>query len=184
MAALDVADRTAAALAEMANLAYFRVDEHRNVVELSPAMERLTGFSAAEVLGRSCLHLHRCEECLSGCGVFDRGAVVDRCIDLYRADGAVISVRKSGRVLLDANGEIVGAVEIVEPRDPPARPGAPPPDEPRPGFDVIGSLSAHAVERDRIRQALVQARYNRTEAARMLGVSRSTLWRKMREYEL
>ena len=34
-------------------------------------------------------------------------------------------------------------------------------------------------ERARLEHALVQARYNRSRAARLLGVSRSTLWRKM-----
>ena len=36
-------------LADLADLAYFQVDEERNVVSISPAMERLTGFSAADV---------------------------------------------------------------------------------------------------------------------------------------
>jgi transcriptional regulator with PAS, ATPase and Fis domain len=41
-----------------------------------------------------------------------------------------------------------------------------------------------ALEVARIQQALLNARYNRTAAAEALGISRTTLWRKMREYRL
>lgn len=156
----------AALISDMADLAYFRVDADRNVVEVSPAMERLTGFRAEDVVGRSCLRLHRCEECLGGCGVFDEMVVQDRAIRLHRADGTVIDVSKSGRVLFGPDGEIDGAVEVVRPRpsgqEKPRREGP--------------------EEAQRIRAALEQARYNRTAAARALGMSRTSLWRKMREY--
>ena len=39
-------------------------------------------------------------------------------------------------------------------------------------------------EADRIRLALEAHRWRREEAARALGISRATLWRKMREYAL
>jgi transcriptional regulator of acetoin/glycerol metabolism len=39
-------------------------------------------------------------------------------------------------------------------------------------------------EADRIRLALEAHRWRREEAARSLGISRATLWRKMREYSL
>ena len=157
----------AALLSDMTDAAYFRVDADRNVVEVSPAMERLTGFSASDVLGRSCLRLHRCEECLKGCGVFDNLEVQDKSIQLYRADGTLIDVIKSGRVLLDRDGEIDGAVEVIrlsEPRSPQA-------------------ADEHDEVR-RIRDALERTRFNRTEAARRLGISRTSLWRKMREHGL
>jgi transcriptional regulator of acetoin/glycerol metabolism len=41
-----------------------------------------------------------------------------------------------------------------------------------------------AGESDRIRLALEAHRWRREEAARALGISRATLWRKMREYGL
>lgn len=40
------------------------------------------------------------------------------------------------------------------------------------------------VERDLIKKALERLDGNQTEAARRLGISRSTLWRKMKEYEI
>lgn len=158
---------TAAVLAEMADLPYFRVDADRNVVELSRGMERLTGFKTREVLGQSCLKLHRCEECLRGCGVFEHRVVRNKRLRLYRADGTTVDVMKSGRVIVGSEGEISGAFEVVRPLHG-ARPE--PDDEPD--------------EAERIRRALERCQYRRTEAARSLGMSRTTLWRKMKEHGL
>lgn len=161
-------------IARRADLAYFRVDADRNVVEMSPALERLTGFAADEILGRSCLRVHRCTECLRGCGVFDQGLVTDKELELYRADGSTVRVRKSGRVFHDNDGSIAGAVEIVEPlaaavaREPSSAAGT----------------AGEALDAARIRDALQRARYSRTQAARLLGISRTTLWRKMNEHGL
>jgi PAS domain S-box-containing protein len=44
--------------------------------------------------------------------------------------------------------------------------------------------SEDMAEAARIESALLKARYNRTAAAELLGMSRTTLWRKMREYRL
>ena len=104
-------------LAELADLAYFQVDAERNVVRMSPAMARLTGFTPDEVLGRSCLTLNRCEECLKGCGVFRHGVVHDVPLSLFRADGTEVSVFKSGRVFRNGRGEITGALEVVRPAE-------------------------------------------------------------------
>jgi len=101
------------ALADLAGLAWFQVDADRNVVAMSPAMERLTGFAAAEVLGRSCLTVNRCQECLKGCGVFRHGLVREAPLRLFRADGSEVEVLKSGRVFRDEAGAITGAVEVV-----------------------------------------------------------------------
>lgn len=112
-------------LAEMADVAYFEVDADRNVVAISPAMERLTGFKADEVLGRSCLTVNRCQECLKGCAVFDRGFVDGASLSLFTADGRTVDVLKSGRVFRDEKGNITGAIEVVEPVDTVDRPRLP-----------------------------------------------------------
>jgi PAS domain S-box-containing protein len=191
----DAAGHTSAAvLAEIADLPYFRVDAKRNVVEMSPAMERLTGFQADEAIGRSCLNIHRCEECLAGCGVFDNHTVLDKHLELYRADGSTIRVRKSGRVFLDEQGRITGAIEVVWPlalqeagegesvlAAAGAGQGAV---DVEPGCELTPAAEAARAEITAIRNALQETRYRRTEAARRLGMSRTTLWRKMREYGL
>jgi PAS domain S-box-containing protein len=102
-------------LADIADLAYFEVDAERNLVAMSPALERLTGFSAEEVLGRSCLMVNRCLECLAGCGVFRHGDVRGIPLKLYRADGTEVEVIKSGKVFRNEAGEITGAIEVVRP---------------------------------------------------------------------
>jgi len=120
---------TTAALADLAELAYFEVDGDRNVVAISPAMESLTGFKAEDVLGRSCLTVNRCQECLKGCGVFKNGVVRGASLKLFTADGDEVEVLKSGQVFRDESGNITGAVEVVTPvgsvGQPPRRSGPP-----------------------------------------------------------
>lgn len=76
------------ALAELAGVGFFRVDAARTLVAVSPQMERITGFSAADVLGKPCLTLLRCRECLKGCAVFRFGRVRGATVVLYRAVGS------------------------------------------------------------------------------------------------
>jgi len=102
-------------LAELGDTAYFEVDADRNVVAMSPALERLTGFRSSDVLGRSCLTVIRCSECLKGCGVFKHGDVRDARLKIYREDGSELEVFKSGKVYRDDDGNITGALEVVRP---------------------------------------------------------------------
>ena len=106
-----------AGLADLADLAYFEVDAARNLVAMSPALERITGFDAEDVLGRSCLTVIRCDECRQGCGVFKFKEVLDVPITLSRKDGSTVEVYKSGRTFLDDDGEITGAIEVVVPAE-------------------------------------------------------------------
>ena len=46
------------------------------------------------------------------------------------------------------------------------------------------STAAHRAEESRILEALAFCRFNKGQAASMLGMSRSTLWRKMKEYHI
>jgi transcriptional regulator of acetoin/glycerol metabolism len=50
-------------------------------------------------------------------------------------------------------------------------------------FDINGhGASEDAPEAQRIRRALEENRWRRTAAARSLGISRATLWRRMRAF--
>jgi PAS domain S-box-containing protein len=100
-------------LGEVADLAFFQVDGNRDIVSVSPALERMTGFSASDVLGRSCLTLIRCRECLRGCGVFEEKEVKSVPLTLYRADGTTIEVLKSGRAFMEGD-RVAGALETVQ----------------------------------------------------------------------
>lgn len=159
-----------ALLGDLAGVAWFQVDAERNVVAMSKAMEELTGISRERALGRPCIYLSRCHECLRHCGVFEEGRVDAHPLTMYTGDGAELPVSKSGQVILDEDGKVVGAVEVV-------------------AHLTNGNIDERCVdqatrETARIAQVLQETRYNRTEAAKVLGMSRTTLWRKMREYGL
>jgi PAS domain S-box-containing protein len=100
-------------LGELAEVGFFQVDAERNVVALSPALERITGFTAAEVIGRPCIALIRCSDCLQSCGVFKHGRVDSARLRIYRKDGTEVEVVRSGAVLRNGAGKPVGALETV-----------------------------------------------------------------------
>jgi len=157
-------------LGSLAGVAWFQVDRDRNVVAMSDAMVELTGINRRDAVGRPCIYLSRCHECLRSCGVFQEGRVDEHPLTLYTNNGREIPVAKSGQVLLDEAGRVVGALEVVSPLN-------------------GGMVDDRCVDREtreaaRITQALKETKYNRTEAAKVLGMSRTTLWRKMREYGL
>ena len=131
-------------LGDVADLAYFQVDGNRDIVSVSPALERLTGFRAEEVLGRSCLTLIRCRECLRGCGVFEEKEVKDVPLTLYRADGTTVDVLKSGKAFVDGD-RVVGALETLRLASEPASS----PDRPPPELDtLLEALGRHFIIAD------------------------------------
>jgi len=116
-AEIDVIERLQADRALLSGLldavgdALFVVDRERNIVLWNRQAERLTGFSAAEVLGRHCLAGIRCENCLSECGLFEQGRLEGVRVVLVTKDGRRLTVSKNASVLRDAAGETVGGVE-------------------------------------------------------------------------
>ena len=102
-------------LGSLAGVGYFQVDAERNVVAISPELERITGFSAAEVIGKPCIGLIRCQECLKTCGVFRHDRVQDVRLRIYRKDGTEIEVLRSGTLLRAADKSVTGALETVRP---------------------------------------------------------------------
>ncbi len=127
-------------LAELADLAFFQVDENRDIVAVSPALEEITGFTADEVMGRSCLTMIRCRECLRRCGVFQDKEVKDVPLTLYRADGTTVDVLKSGQAFVDGD-RVVGALETIRlATERSTRPPGSPPEE----LDtLLGSLGRY-----------------------------------------
>jgi len=103
----------ARAIAELAGVGWFQVDADRTLTAVSRELEAMTGFAARDVLGKPCISLIRCKECLKGCGVFRDGQVRDAHLQLYRSDGTEIEVVRAGRVLRDDEGHLLGAVETV-----------------------------------------------------------------------
>jgi PAS domain S-box-containing protein len=175
-------DAELAALLELSGLPVFAVDAQRRITRWSPGMEALTGFAADEVEGLPCLVGVRCTNCLSSCGVYEHGEVHGAPLTVYTRDGAPRAVRKYARVLRDGAGEATGALEVLVPQDSPVAglglvaglPGAVEP--------AIEPGALDPTEARRIRQALESTRFRREAAAKLLGMSRTTLWRKMREH--
>ena len=94
------------------------VDSGGNIVAVNPAAEKLTGYSAAELIGSNCRELN-----CTGCEVFNRGlgekwcklflkgdARAKKCV-IVRKDGREVQIIKNASVLKDSDGHAIGAVE-------------------------------------------------------------------------
>lgn len=104
---------------------WFRVDPARVVTSVSPELERITGFSAREVIGQPCISLIRCPECLRGCGLFREGRVDDVTLTIFRKDGSEIEVMRSGELTRDRRGRVTGGIETVRLADQAGGPAEP-----------------------------------------------------------
>lgn len=93
--------------------ALFMVDAEHNITYWNRQAERLTGFTAAEVLGRHCLVGIRCERCLYECKLFDLGTLEQARISLRTKDGQTLQVRKTAFLLHNDDGQILGGVELL-----------------------------------------------------------------------
>ena len=142
------------------------VDTDRRIVYWNSQAVRITGFTADEVLGQNCLVGVRCPNCLRKCGLFTKGEICERTLPLITKSGREITVVKNAQLIEDGKGKVIGGIEIFHRlRRTRTRPGAP-------------------EEENRIRDALAANKYGREKTAKTLGMSRATLWRKMKKYNL
>jgi two-component system response regulator HydG len=94
------------------------LDPEGNILAMNPAAEKLTGYSADELVGRNCRTLN-----CTGCELFGRGSAEQWC-SLYvkgkvkakkclisKKDRRALHVVKNAAVLRDAEGRTLGAVE-------------------------------------------------------------------------
>ena len=116
----DVGARDAfVALADLSpDCALYVVDDEQNVVHWSRGAERLLGFTSHDVVGQHCLKGSRCVECLTGCGVKERGHIEAQPLEIYAKDGTTRRVTKHARAFFDDDGRFVGAIEILMPAEP------------------------------------------------------------------
>lgn len=99
---------------------YF-VDRHRRITYWNEGAERISGFTAAEVVGRSCNdnmlnHVDGtgCQLCLNGCpltGTIRSGCPTEAQVFLRHRAGHRVPVRVRVAPIRDPSGAVVGAVE-------------------------------------------------------------------------
>jgi len=149
------------------------------ITSFNRAAEELTGRPRDEVIGQRCFDVLRTEDCCTQ----------DRCpLTLVLKTGreletreVVIPVQGDGQTRVEImfrpvrgpDGDILGGVETL--RTARATAESPPTTEPPPGLTFLEAMERRAIE-----EVLQRTGWNRTVASRELGISRITLWRKMR----
>ncbi|WP_319407739.1 sigma 54-interacting transcriptional regulator [uncultured Desulfosarcina sp.] len=96
------------------------VDPEGRIIAANPAAERVTGYTADELIGKSCRILN-CTGCkiigkgagTQWCGLFNRGAIKEKKCLITNKDRHSVHIIKSASVLRNEAGEIIGAVETL-----------------------------------------------------------------------
>ncbi len=97
------------------------VNPSGRIVAVNPAAEQLTGYTAAELVGRSCRVLD-CTGCKiigkgegrKWCGLFAAGGVKAKRCTITNKDHRTVTIVKNASVLKDENGNLIGAVETLK----------------------------------------------------------------------
>jgi PAS domain S-box-containing protein len=96
------------------------IDVQGNILAANPAAERLTGYSADELIGSNCrtLNCTGCELYARGpgkdwCGLFEKGEVRAKKCLITKKNLKAAHVLKNASVLYDADGEMIGSVETL-----------------------------------------------------------------------
>lgn len=95
-------------------------DTRGRFVAANAAAERLTGYAEADLQDRDCriLNCTGCRIFAQGekerwCMLFAKGRVRSKQCSITRRDGRIVHLMKSGTVLKNASGEVVGVVETL-----------------------------------------------------------------------
>ncbi|MGB3211376.1 MAG: sigma 54-interacting transcriptional regulator [Desulforhopalus sp.] len=98
----------------------FTMDSEGNISSWNQSMERITGYTAEEALGRRCdlLQCSRCfgKNCPAGiknCRIFEQEHVEAKECQVRHKDGYDVAVIKNASVVKDEDGKILGVVETV-----------------------------------------------------------------------
>ncbi|MBT8332131.1 MAG: sigma 54-interacting transcriptional regulator, partial [Deltaproteobacteria bacterium] len=96
------------------------IDPGGNILAMNPAAERLTGYSADELVGQNCSTLN-CTGCelygrgygVEWCSLYEKGIVTAKKCLISRKDRRALHVVKNATVLRDPDGQMIGAVETL-----------------------------------------------------------------------
>jgi len=108
--AANLADFVAALLPDAI---VFRVDKNRIVQFWSKGAEKHLGYKAKSLIGQKCLSGIRCVECVSECGLSQRGSIENSPITLYSSAGNPKDFRKYTIAFQDDFGEFNGGLEVL-----------------------------------------------------------------------
>jgi len=96
------------------------IDVEGNILDVNPAAERLTGYSADELIGSNCriLNCTGCELYGRGpgkewCALFEKGRVRAKKCLITQKNLKAAHVLKNASVLYDSDGELIGSVETL-----------------------------------------------------------------------
>jgi PAS domain S-box-containing protein len=172
-------EQLAAALDHISD-AVLCVDRDYRITALNRSAEELTGYRRADVLGKPCSAVMRSPVCGDAQNCLGRrvfsgdGHDCQNCrITIIDRRGRTHAVCMSAHGLADERGAIAIGLHTFRP----ATNGHDVPDEPLdPNCNPLEES-----ERRTIACVLRRHQFNRTTACRELGLSRTTLWRKMRK---
>ncbi len=96
------------------------VDDRGVIVAVNPAAEVLTGYKAAELLGKSCRELD-CTGCRiigkgraeKWCGLFQKGKISTKKCTITNKSNRTVNIIKNASVLKNEDGRVIGAVESL-----------------------------------------------------------------------
>ena len=108
------------AIVENVNDGLLVVDIQGRIMAVNPAMEKMTGYTEAQLIGQLCTILN-CTNCrILGakdgepwCKLFKIGKVKDKECVITNKNGRAVHLLKSGNALHDASGTLIGVVETL-----------------------------------------------------------------------
>lgn len=98
---------------------YYIRDMDFNILEFSPMMEELTGFSKAEALSMKCFDVFRSDVCGKNCAVQNHLKVSNKPVwnvytEIKNKQGKLVPALTSYTPYFDEQGNIIGAIEIIK----------------------------------------------------------------------
>ena len=149
------------------------LDRERQVLAVNPRASNQLGLSEECARGRRCREVTRCQ-------ADDELCPFDQVVKHGETRRTVLGVTAKERPacqhlapLRDHGGELVAVLELLH-------------EPPRESREALLELSADddPAEREQLLNALAGQRWRRGEAARVLGISRTTLWRRLKALDL